>query len=139
MIISFPPALIGFARQKIIRSGSAWSPPNPEARIPDMISDATYPADLSSSAMVVRNGGAAKITASITWAGSGSGWSITKIYRNGAAILTVLDSTGHAPGTYSQTMASPTTFIAGDIVEMKVARVTNTFTVTNAYIDLVPS
>jgi len=96
MITSFPP-LSGLLRQKMNRSGG--STPYGNVKIDGMVSDATYPSNVSSNELIVARGGNATINGSFTTSNSFDGISGT-MWINGVNVGTI-DRGGTTTGTLS--------------------------------------
>lgn len=125
----------GLQRQKAVKTGANWNPPQAGARMP-IASDTTYPAVISSDTLVAAGTGAVTLTGSITWNRSGA-WARAYIRVNGTQVATIVNSTS-TPVTSTSTPVART-INDGDTIDLWVERITTANEIISGYIDMIPT
>jgi hypothetical protein len=125
-----------FARQRMDKSSSQSVAAGTNTKLTGFTSDGTYPATVTSNALVVAGGGLANITATVTASG-GLSASSAELRKNGTSIGSV--SLPTANGTRTITVNSHTLADGDQLTVWHIGTFNGNKTVTAAMVDVVPA
>lgn len=120
-IVSIPPSVGGFSRQRMVKSGDIQAGQNP---VTGWVSDGTYPATITSNKLQVVGGGPATVNAVIDGRSvNGWGYSLGRLYVNGSQVASVTWANAEARATKTVTWSG--TVAAGALIHIEWTNVNN--------------